>query len=204
MKKQLAVILLAAGFAGSLSGCIPLLAGGAVAGGAMSATDRRSTGAQADDQVLELKIQENAASYLKAQPQPVNFNPKISVVSYNRQVLLLGLVANDNDKASAERIARAQPSAQKVYNYIDVAAQNRGISNVSSDSWITSKVRTTLLNLHGVSTNHTKVITYNGVTYVMGILTPEEQQAVTERVSTTSGVQKVVTLYQTFEQPKNK
>ncbi len=68
------------------------------------------------------------------------------------------------------------------------------------DSWITSKVRTVLLNPKGYSPNHIKVVTYNGVTYVMGILTSSEQNAANHEISTTSGVQKVVTLYETFEQ----
>ena len=121
------------------------------------------------------------------------------MVSFNRQVLLMGLVASEADKAFVERVARAQPNAQKVYNYIQVAsAAQRGFGDVSNDSWITSKVRTTLIGTKGVSANHVKVVTYNGVTYVMGILTPEEQALVSNTVSTTAGVQQVVTLYETF------
>ena len=59
-------------------------------------------------------------------------------------------------------------------------------------------MRTTLIGTKGVSANHVKVVTYNGVTYVMGILTPEEQALVSNTVSTTAGVQQVVTLYETF------
>ena len=121
------------------------------------------------------------------------------MVSFNRQVLLMGLVASEADKAFVERVARAQPNAQKVYNYIQVASSaQRGFGDVSNDSWITSKVRTTLIGTKGVSANHVKVVTYNGVTYVMGILTPEEQALVSNTVSTTAGVQQVVTLYETF------
>ena len=126
------------------------------------------------------------------------FEPKLSVVSFNRQVLLMGLVASEADKAFVERVARAQPNAEKIYNYIQVATSARGFGEVSNDSWVTSKVRTTLLGTKGVSSNHVKVVTYNGVTYVMGILTPEEQALVSNTVSTTAGVQQVVTLYETF------
>lgn len=199
MKKQLTAILLAAGLASSLGGCVAMVAGGAAAGATISATDRRSTGAQADDQVMELRIRETALNYLNAQPKTANFEPKVTVVSYNRQILLLGLVTSQADKSFVEQVARSQPAAQKIYNYIDIANQTRGFGNVSSDTWITSKVRTNLINIKGVSSNHIKVITYNGVTYVMGVLTSSEQQAATQRISTTAGVQKVVTLYQTFE-----
>ncbi|WP_066567683.1 BON domain-containing protein [Snodgrassella sp. CFCC 13594] len=198
MKKPLSMLILATVLTCGLGGCAAAVVGGAGAA-ALSATDRRTTGAQADDQVMEVRIRENALSYLNTQTQPENFSPKLSVVSYNRQILLLGLVANANDKATVERIARAQSAAQKVYNYIDVATQARGLGNVTDDTWVTSKVRTTLLNAPGLSPNHLKVVTYNGVTYVMGVLTPAEQQVATQTVSTTSGVKKVVTLYQSFE-----
>ena len=182
----------------SLSGCVTALVG-AGAFGVMSATDRRSTGAQADDQVMEVRIQNTALTHLRNNNTMQGFEPKLSVVSFNRQVLLMGLVASEADKAFVERVARAQPNAEKIYNYIQVAsAAQRGFGDVSSDSWITSKVRTTLIGTKGVSANHVKVVTYNGVTYVMGILTPEEQALVSNTVSTTAGVQQVVTLYETF------
>ena len=110
----------------------------------------------------------------------------------------MGLVSSEADKAFVERVARAQPNAEKIYNYIQVAAGQRAFGDVSNDSWITSKVRTTLLGTKGVSANHVKVVTYGGVTYVMGILTPEEQARVSQTVSTTAGVRQVVTLYETF------
>ena len=196
MKKSFRLLLLCL-LPLSLSGCVTALVG-AGAFGVMSATDRRSTGAQADDQVMEVRIQNTALTHLRNNNTMQGFEPKLSVVSFNRQVLLMGLVASEADKAFVERVARAQPNAQKVYNYIQVAsAAQRGFGDVSSDSWITS-IRTTLLGTKGVSSNHVKVVTYNGVTYVMGILTPEEQALVSNTVSTTAGVQQVVTLYETF------
>ena len=162
MKKSLSALLLAASLTTALSGCVPALIGGAAVG-TLSATDRRSTGAQADDQVMELRTQETALSQLRAHNQTAGFEPKLSVISYNRQLVLLGLVATEADKAFVERVARAQPAAQRIYNYIEVAQQGRNLWNVTDDAWITSKARTTLLNAPGLSPNHVKVVTYNGV-----------------------------------------
>ncbi len=201
MKKSFRLLLLCL-LPMSLSGCFAALAG-AGAFGVMSATDRRSTGAQADDQVMEVRIQNTALSHLRSSNTTPGFEPKLSVVSFNRQVLLMGLVASEADKEFVERVARSQPNAEKIYNYIQVASGARGFGDVSNDSWITSKVRTTLIGTKGVSANHVKVVTYNGVTYVMGILTPEEQARVSETVSTTAGVQQVVTLYETFVPANN-
>ena len=188
----------------TLTGCPAFLIGGAAVG-TLTVTDRRSTGAQTDDKVMEVKILDGAMNYLNSQSSDKQFKPTLSVISYNRQILLLGLVASESDKNQVERVARAQPAAQKVYNYIDVANQNRTLSHVKDDTWITSKIRTNLLNVKGVSPTHIKVVTYNGTTYVMGILTPDEQQSATNTISTTAGVQKVITLYQTFNPvPANK
>lgn len=198
MKKYLSALALGLCLTITLTGCPAVLVGGATVG-TLSVIDRRTTGAQADDKIMEVRIHDGAISYLNSQAQESKFQPTLSVISYNRQILLLGLVASENDKNLVERVARAQPAAQKIYNYIDIATQNRKLSHVTDDTWVTSKIRSNLLNTKGVSANHVKVVTYNGVTYVMGILTPDEQQAATTAISTTSGVQKVITLYQTFE-----
>ena len=198
MKKYLSALALGLCLTTTLTGCPAVLVGGATVG-TLAVIDRRTTGAQADDKVMEIRIHDGAISYLNSQAQKSKFQPTLSVISYNRQILLLGLVASENDKNLVERVARAEPAAQKVYNYIDVVNQNRKLSDVTDDTWITSKVRTNLLNTKGVAVNNVRVVTYNGIAYAMGILTPDEQQAATSAISTTSGVQKVITLYQTFE-----
>lgn len=197
IKQHTRTLLAAALTAVLLSGCVGAVLGGAAVGGA-SALDRRSTGTQADDNVMEVRIKNTALSYLRQNNQAEGFEPKLSVVGYNRHILLLGHVANESDRAFVEQVARSEQSVQEVYNYISVSPQKRTFANVSSDTWSTSKVRTTLLGIQGVIPSRVKIVTYDGVTYVMGILTPAEQAAVTERVSTTSGVKKVVTLYQTY------
>lgn len=197
MKPYARALLLSAALTTTLSGCAAALLGGGALG-VMSATERRSTGAQADDQVMELRVQESALKHLRANNSVPGFEPRLSVVSFNRHVLLMGLVSNEADKAFVERVARAEQNAAQVYNHIQVAQAHRSFGDVSNDSWITSKVRTTLLGTAGIPSNQVKVVTYNGITYVMGILTPAEQQLVSQTVSTTAGVRQVVTLYETF------
>ncbi|MBQ5428773.1 MAG: BON domain-containing protein [Neisseriaceae bacterium] len=176
-----------------LTGCTALAIGGVAAGG-LAITDRRTVGAQTDDQTMEMAIKSQSMSYFKQQGSA---NSTVSATSYNRNILLTGVVANEEEKQAIDRLARAQASVREVYNYIDIGT---AYTMSVKDSWITSKVRTVLLNPKGYSPTHIKVVTYNGVTYVMGILTPAEQNAVNHEISTTTGVQKVVTLYETFEQ----
>lgn len=184
---------------GSLGGCAAGLVGGATA--VASIADRRSAGSQADDQIMELQIKAKAESLLRKN-NTVNFKPSLSVVSYNRHVLLLGVVASESDRQMAEQIARAERSAEAVYNYISVVDSGRTFTNISNDTIITSRVRAGLLNLEGVYPGHVKVVTFNGITYVMGLLTPAQQELVNQRISTTAGVQRVVTLYENYVENK--
>ncbi|OSI10282.1 BON domain-containing protein [Neisseria zoodegmatis] len=196
--KRYAKTLIAASVTATvLSGCVGVVLGGAAVGGA-AAVDRRTVGTQADDNVMEVRIKNTAMTYLRSNNKNANFHPKLSVVSYNRHILLLGHVATEEEKAFVEQVARAEPSAQQIYNYITVSPQPRTFGAITDDTWSTSKVRTTLLGIQGVIPSRVKIVTYDGVTYVMGILTPHEQETVTERVSTTVGVKKVVTLYQNY------
>lgn len=184
-----------------LGGCAAAVIGGAAAG-TSSVIDRRTTGAQADDQIIELRVKNTAAAYLRQNNQTDGFTPNLSVVSYNRHILLLGKVATEAERRFVEQVARSEQSAQAVYNYIEVNPQARSFGNISADTWSTTKVKTMMLGVNGVYPGRVKIVTYDGVTYAMGILTPEEQAAVTQRVSTTAGVQKVVTLYQNYTPQK--
>lgn len=195
-KRSLKTLILTATVLGTLGGCTTAVIGGTAAGVA-SAMDRRSSGAQADDQIMEVRVKNVAMSNIRRiNPNPP-FRPKIIVVSHNRHILLLGQVPNESDKQAAEQAARAEKNALAVYNYIEVTAGGRTFNESGNDKWITSKVRGNLIATPGTYSG-INVTTYNGVVYVMGILTPEQQEAVTRRVSTTPGVQRVVTLYETY------
>lgn len=195
---SLKTLILAAALATSLGGCAAAALGGAAVG-AGSIADRRSGGAQADDQVMELRVYNNVLAALKQNNTAAGFTPRLSVVSYNRRILLLGQVATESDRQLAESMARNEANAQTVYNHIQILPENRTLTNISSDTWITSKLRSRLLAVPGVYPGHVKVVTFGGNVYAMGILTEAEQAAVTEKIRTTTGVQQVITLYEAYE-----
>ena len=181
----------------TLSGCVGAILGGAAVG-TKSAVDRRTTGAQTDDNVMAVRVETTARSYLRHNNQTQGYTPRINVVGYNRHLLLLGQVSSEGEKQFVEQIARSEQAAEGVYNYMTVATPARSFGDISADTWSTSKVRLSLLGISAATQARVKIVTYGNVTYVMGILTPEEQARVTEKVSTTVGVQKVVTLYQNY------
>lgn len=187
-----AATLLAVG----LSGCAAGVIGGATV---VSVADRRSAGSQADDEVMEQRIKSKAQALLRKNNYG-SAKPSVAVTSYNRRILLTGQVSSIAESQFAEQVARSEQSALSVYNYITVSPNSRTVANVSNDTAITARVRANLVGIGNVVyPGHVKVVTYDGITYVMGILTPEQQAAVTQRVSTTAGVLRVVTLYEDYK-----
>jgi osmotically-inducible protein OsmY len=168
-----------------LSACTPLVISG-VAGAGMMATDRRSSGIQIDDQSIELR------GALRIH-DIANDDMNVSVTSYNRQVLLTGTVGSDADKRKVEDVIRHVDPVRKVFNEVEVGSGS-SFSDRSNDTFITSKVKASMLDQHDIFANSFKVVTERGVVYLMGIATRKETDNATEIARNITGVQKVVRL----------
>ena len=168
-------------------GCAPLLIGGAAATGAVVATDRRTSGTMLEDENIELK----AADRIRAR-----FKDSVHVnsTSYNRMLLLTGEVPDAAAKAEVERIARGVEQVRGVYNETIVAGAS-SMTGRSNDSIITSKVKGRFLDSK-FNALHVKVVTENSVVYLMGLVKKQEAADATEIARTTSGVQKVVRVFE--------
>lgn len=171
----------------ALSGCVPILIGGAVGTTAFVSTDRRTTGAQMADEVMEKRIH-----YEISQAIPNNLH--LTVTSYNRRILLTGEVGSENDKFTAQRIAQNSLEVSSVVNELMVGPV-ASVSQRMSDSTLASKVRTQLVTTSGVSLNQMKVTVDRGIVYLMGLVTQEEAQKAADIASRVSGVKSVVTVF---------
>jgi osmotically-inducible protein OsmY len=149
-----------------LPGCAPIIVGGAVIGGAMVATDRRTAGAQVDDETIELKSNSrmNAAFGERA---------RISTTSYNRMVLLTGEVPTEADKTTAEQIVARIENVQSVVNELTVGPL-RTFSDDTKDAFVTTNVKASLFDAKDLFSNSIKVVTQGGTVYLMGRLTERE------------------------------
>ena len=168
-------------------GCAPLIVGGAVAGGATVAAERRTVGSITEDEAIELK----AADRIRARHKTAHVN----VTSYNRIVLLTGEVPDEAAKADVERIARGVDHVRSVYNETIVAGVTSFTAR-SNDSIITSKVKGRFVDANRFKALHVKVVTETAVVYLMGLVNKKEAADATEIARTTSGVQKVVRLFE--------
>ena len=171
-----------------LHGCAPLLVGGAAAGGAMVAQDRRTVGTLTEDEGIELKASGRIGERFKD-------SAHVNVTSYNRMVLLTGEVPDAAARTEVERIARGVENVRGVYNET-VASGVTSYTARSNDSIITSKAKVRFLDAGKFNALHVKVVTENGVVYLMGLVKKQEAADATELARTTSGVQKVVRLFE--------
>jgi osmotically-inducible protein OsmY len=179
----LAILGLAAA-AATMSACAPLAVGGVALTGVMVAGDRRSSGAQLDDQGIELR----AASRLRDQ---LGSRARISVTSYNRRALLTGEVANTRDKELADSVLKQVDNVTMVHNELDVA-NSPSFTERAEDSLLTGKVKAGLLDNKQLSANAFKVVTERSTVFLMGRVTQREADLATQVARTTKGVQRVV------------
>jgi osmotically-inducible protein OsmY len=191
MKHLLFVVVTAVvGASTLLSGCVPLVVAGAAAGTALVATDRRSVGAQADDEAIELKIGNNIGT-------GYGDRVHVSVTSYNGIVLLTGEVPEPGLVATIGDIARTTAKVRRVHNEIVVAAVSP-VGSRTKDAYITSKVKARFVEANKFSATHVKVVTDRQVVYLMGLVTRDEAEAAARIASTTTDVVRVVTLFETI------
>jgi len=156
------------------------------------ATDRRSSGAYIDDQTIELKVSKKIVDNIGAA------NVHVNVTSYNRNVLLTGEVATEAFKAKAETVAKSQENVRSITNELNVD-ENSKLTERNNDVYITSKVKARLINADGKLANYVKVVTEAGVVYLMGLVTKQEADQAVEITSATSGVLKVVKVFEYIE-----
>ena len=171
----------------TLSACAPLLIGGAIWGGTMIVSDRRTSGTQIDDQAVELKSVRRIADV-------IGDRGHVNVTSYNRLVLLSGEVPTEADKAAVEQAVARIDNVRSIVNELTLAAPS-SLAARSNDTLMTSKVKASMVDAKDVQANAYKVVTERGVVYLMGRVTEREANRAADIARGVSGVQKVVKVF---------
>ncbi|MFN9728295.1 BON domain-containing protein [Acidovorax sp.] len=186
-RRTVCTVLAATALATGLSACAPLIVGGAVVGGVM-AVDRRTAGTQIEDEGIELRA---AARIREALGDRVHVN----ITSYNRQALLTGEVSNAQDRQAVEQIVSRVDNVRSVVNDLAVMAPST-LGQRSNDTFITGKVRASLVDARDLSANAFKVVTERNIVYLMGRVSQREAARATEVTRGVSGVAKVVRVFE--------
>ncbi|WP_338846340.1 BON domain-containing protein [Massilia sp. W12] len=177
-----------------LGGCVEVVVGSAVVGG-MAATDRRTLGAQTEDNSLTLRGEALAAK--------AGEGNHINVSSYNRRILLSGEVKDAQTKSKIEEQMRKLEGALDVLNHLEVSGAS-SLASRSSDALITGKIKTGLLANKQLQANSVKVVTERGTVYLLGRVTEAEGAQIADIARSASGVQKVLKLFEYISEEERK
>ncbi|HTY04003.1 MAG TPA: BON domain-containing protein [Rhodocyclaceae bacterium] len=174
-----------------LAGCFPVAVVG-VSAGALMVADRRMSEAYLADEAIEMR----ATSRIN---EMFGTATHVNVTSYNRMVLLSGEVLSQDAKAQVEKIVSGVPNVRSISNEL-IVAQASTLGGRSNDAFITSKVKARFVDYHTFSPNHVKVVTEWGTVFLLGLVTQKEADSAVDITRTTSGVQKVVRLFEIIPQ----
>ena len=178
-----------------LSSCGPAIVVGAT--GTAAAYDERSLTTIYQDE----GIAHQAMGEINNTPDLNGSN--INIVSLNNIVLIVGQTKNQELKTLAYQVVHKVPNIDHIYNQISVAEPTTPITR-SKDTWITTKVKAALLAESGIKSAQIKVITEDGVVYLLGIISPEQATQASNIARKVKDVKKVVKLFQTPEQKGSK
>ncbi len=192
ISKLAAAALAAVTVSTSLTGCFPLLLGGAMVGGTVVYTDRRTSGTQLEDEAIELK----ASNRLRKE---LGERARVSAVSYNRLVLLTGEVSGEADRAVVARVVSGVDNVRSIVNEVTVVSA-QPTNTQGTDAVITGKVKASLVDSKDIFAQSVKVVTERGTVYLMGRVTEREASRATEISRGVSGVGKVVRVFEVISE----
>lgn len=172
--------------------CAPLFVSGAATGAVMAA-DRRTSGSIVDDKSIELKafhaLSNNNELWKKAH---------ITAISYNNVLLLVGQAPTEALRLDAEHAVNHIPKVRTIYNEITIG-QPISLKKRGHDTWISTQMKARLVSSKDIHPTQVKVLTENGTLYLMGILTPAEEDEVIRLAKSIKGVDSIIKMFETAE-----
>ncbi|MEZ0245932.1 MAG: BON domain-containing protein [Methylophilaceae bacterium] len=187
MARLLKLLILAVSLTTALNGCVPVIAGGAAAGG-LAAADRRTSGAYVDDEGIEWKALTEIEKQLRNKVH-------VNVTSFNRNVLLTGEALDEETKKQAESITREIANVRNVTNEMQVGLAS-AVTDRSRDGYLTSLVKGKMYKENRFPPNYVKVVTEDSVVYLMGMVTRAEADDAVDIARSIDGVEKVVKVFE--------
>ena len=166
---------------------VPIAACATITGGDPGA---RTPGAIIDDEFIERIANreiDEANERLKA--------GNVDVISFNGIVLLIGQVENQALKEEAQKVVERIRKARIVHNEIQVGGPTSMVAR-TNDGWLTTKVKTKLVVNKDVNADRVKVVTEDGVVFLMGMVPRGEADVAVDVARSVFGVQKIVKVFE--------
>lgn len=152
----------------------------------------RSPGNKIDDQVIHPNVNRAIRAAHPDLSSPVTHTV---VTSYNGVILIAGETPREELKQLATRAAQSVDGVKIIHNELQIT-QPVPANIRANDSLLTAKVKSRLALEKNVPATKTKVITVNGVVYLLGIVTRTEADNITNSVRQVGGIQKIVRLFE--------
>ena len=172
-----------------LQGCVGVLFAGAGTGIA-SVTDRRAVSTQVSDQAIDMR-----ATHRLSTTNPLWAESRVVVITTNGKSLLLGQTPTQEFSQQAEQIVKDVPGVTEIFNELRITPP-LDITARSQDSWLTSKVKSTLLAEKNIDGTKVKVVTENGEVFLIGLVTQKEADISVQLARNISGVKRVITVFE--------
>ena len=180
-----------------LSGCTAAVVGGAVVGTSV-AMDKRTTGDYVEDQNIKTKF-----THLYYEDDQLSEQTHINVTSYNRQILITGEAPTEEEKQKLSHIAEQIKNVRKYFNEV-IVTKPSSMSTRTNDSYLTSKIKTSVFtHMDELDGAQVKVVTESGSVFLMGLVTREQGNQITDIARTTNGVKRVIKLFE-YPNPQDK
>jgi osmotically-inducible protein OsmY len=172
-----------------LKGCAGVVIGSA-ATSAMVANDPRTTGTVIEDQSIEIKT----TNLLRKNKALVD-GSRVSVTCYNERILLTGQARNEKTRSNIADLVKRVEKVRQIHNEIVVSAPISMLAR-ANDTYLTTKVKSRLLARKELRVGHIKVVSEDGVVFLLGLVDIPTENAISKIARTTRGVKKVVTLFE--------
>lgn len=187
-RRLLATIALTTALA--IGGCATMLGAVSDEDGYQTPATDRTMGRALDDEVIE-----NVALVNIRKASEGLADSHIRVTSFNGIVLLTGQVRAESLKRQAEEVTKRLRNVRRVYNELDIAGPTSLLAR-SGDSWVNNKVKTRLIASETAPGRDIRVVTENGVVYLMGLIRRDDADIAAEIARNTGGVVKVVRMFE--------
>ncbi|MEH6578791.1 MAG: BON domain-containing protein [Amphritea sp.] len=185
MKRVIALILSSV----LVTGCASII-GAAKEEPIQEDTGNRTSGSYVDDELIEIKATVNMGKGSEELR-----NSHISVISFNGVALITGQVATENSRREAEQVVSQVRKIRRIHNELTITSPTSSLTR-ASDTWITAKIKANMLGSDNVNATRIKVVTENGVVYLMGLVTQQEADNAVNLVRGVNGIQKIIKIFE--------
>jgi len=189
MYRRFLLVAVILGAFGAVQACAPVVvAGGATA--AVAASDERTLGTQIDDENIELTARKKIND-----DNRLGDDVHVNITSFNGTVLLSGEATTAEKRDIVVSLVRSIEGVKRVVSEINIAEPTAFATRVH-DSWITGEVKAKMLDTENLKSTRVKVVTENGVVYLMGLVSRAQADLATDVTRHVSGVERVVRLFE--------